>query len=131
LENKAIIIFSDHVKPIELIQEHFGEKTCQIITGDTNVKTRFQIVQNYQQGKIQILAATIGAASTGFNLTRGQNLVFNDLSWVPANNDQAISRIYRHGQSGSCTIHKIIGSKSSLHIMKILETKSELLKKVL
>jgi len=107
-----IVIFTDHIEPVKIIYNYLKKykKKVEAITGATPVEERQRIVNRFQEGKTDFIVATIGAASTGITLTRARDLIFNDLNYVPAENEQASKRIHRIGQKNSCLIHIITGS---------------------
>lgn len=123
-----ILIFSDHVWPAEELASSLKGKA---ITGDTPMKKRDEIVEKFQEGKIQVLAATIGSLSVGVTLTRASNIVFNDLPWVPGDLAQCEKRIHRIGQTKHCTIHRIFWGKVDVKIGKELDKKIETLVEIL
>lgn len=127
---KPIVIYSDHVDPVEQIARGLG-KRVGIITGRTSMEERHSNVQRFQSQGMDYLVATIGAASTGLTLTAASDLIFNDLSWVPADNEQAEKRIHRIGQKSSCRIHFMSGSKVDAMIIKSLQSKQETINKLL
>lgn len=126
---RPVVIFSDHVDPVNYIASKL--KRAAAITGSTSMDRRHTIVQMFQQGKLDYLVATIGAASTGITLTKASDLVFNDMSYVPADNAQASKRIHRIGQENTCRIHKICGSYIDRMIMTSLTSKQDVINKVL
>jgi len=127
--NRPVVIFSDHVDPVHIIAS--GLKRSAYITGSTKMEDRHAIVSDFQSGKLDYLVATIGAASTGITLTAAQDLVFNDMSYIPADNAQASKRIHRIGQNNTCRIHKMCGSVVDRMIMTSLTSKQEVIDKVL
>jgi len=58
-------------------------------------------------------------------------MVFNDLSWVPAQNAQAEKRFHRIGQEHKCVVHRILGSPEDTLIVKQLTDKMLVLKEAL
>lgn len=121
MDQGPVVVFTDHVKSAESI--HKGIKNSGIITGEVNTNKRSQLVEDFQSGKIDCLVCTIGAASVGFTLTRSRDIVFNDLSWVEADNEQARKRIHRVGQEKKARAHYMIGSKTDAKLKKILTKK--------
>ena len=115
-----VIIYSDHVQPVHLIAEHFG---VPHITGAVDSDVRFHIAQKFESGETKVLVATLESFSTGINLTTCCNTVFNDLSWIPATNSQAIGRTLRIGQTRPVIIHRVLGSKQDVNIVKSLRSK--------
>jgi len=125
-----ILIFTDHPDAGEIIAEGLGKKV-ELIRGKTATKKRYKIVEKFQRCELEYLVCTIGAGSTGFNLTATNHAIFNDESWVPADNWQAKKRIHRIGQRESCIIHKILGSKLDLMISRNLTEKEATLREAL
>lgn len=124
-----VVIFSDHIDPVHIIADKL--KKSAYITGATSMAERHEIVSAFQGGKLDYIVATIGAASTGITLTRANNLVFNDMSYIPADNAQASKRIHRIGQENNCIIHKICGSSVDKAIMTSLTSKQQVLDRIL
>ena len=127
-EGTPILIFTDHRKSAAKIAELLD---CPKIDGGTPNKKRETLDKEFQCGEHPYLVATIGAAQTGYTWTITSNVVFNDVSWVPAHNMQAEKRIHRIGQNKHCTVHRIIGSRQDRAIMKILKEKEKDLEEAL
>lgn len=126
---KPVVIFSDHRDSVSTIAKYL--KKAVVINGSTSMGLRHQYVTQFQNKEIDFIIATIGAMSTGVTLTAANNLVFNDLSWVPADNAQAKKRIHRIGQESACHIHFIAGSNIDRMIITSLQQKMETIDKVL
>jgi len=125
---KPVVIFSDHREPVDAIASEL--KGSEIINGSVSMEKRHEIVKRFQAGEIPFLVATIGSASVGITLTASNNLIFNDLSWVPADNAQALKRIHRIGQNFSCHIHYMAGSYVDRTIIKTLKAKMDVISKI-
>ena len=92
---RGVVIFSDHIAPVHAIADKL--KKCGVVTGATSMSERHSIVEDFQAGKLDFIVATIGALSTGVTLTAASDLIFNDMSYIPADNAQASKRIHRIG----------------------------------
>lgn len=125
-----ILVYSDHLAPVSIIVDGIKGK-AKFIDGSVVGDERDKIVEEFQAGKLDALVSTIGAGSVGYTMTVANNVVFNDLSWVPADNKQAIKRIHRIGQTKKCIVHRVIGSKVDTKIYDALEEKEIVLGKVL
>jgi SNF2 family DNA or RNA helicase len=68
--------------------------------------------------------------STGFTLTATNRVVFNDLSWCPADNEQAEKRIHRIGQTKDCYVVHIVSQGIDRKIAQVLQEKQKTIKKV-
>lgn len=120
-----IVIYSDHVASTQAIAKHFKVTP---ITGRTPMETRKEIAEDFQRGSTKVIAATIKSFSTGVNLTRANNMVFNDYSWVPGDMSQAVFRINRIGQDRQCIIHRMLGSPQDEYILKTISQKEVTIK---
>jgi len=117
-----VLVFSDHVEPVRRIAAEF--KTAVYVTGQTPAYARADAVERFQNGRVEVLSATIGAMATGVTLTKARHVVFNDLSWVPSDNEQALKRIHRIGQKETCMAHYMVASKTDEYIAKTLRQKA-------
>lgn len=132
-EGEQVIIFSDHVQPAQEIALGLMNKgwTASIITGDVDHIERDEIVEKFQAGKIDVIVATIGAASTGFTLTAARNMIFNDVPWSYVDLVQARKRIHRVGQNRHCVVSYILAGEVDQRILKKIRLKAKNLKEVL
>ena len=132
-QGEKVVIFSDHVDPIASFRDIFQDKGYKvgILTGGIPEKERARSIEDFQKGGTGVILATIGAASTGITLTAAKNLIFNDISWVPADIEQAQKRIHRIGQKDLCIIHRMVLGPIDKAITKKIIEKREVLKKVL
>lgn len=121
-EAGAVVVYSDHVDASELIANHFK---VTALNGTVPAQRRMQLVKEFQAGHKNVLVCTIGAMSTGINLTRSNHLVLNDYPWVPGDLKQTIYRIQRLGQKQRCVVHRMIGSPQDEYIMDTIQSKIE------
>jgi SWI/SNF-related matrix-associated actin-dependent regulator 1 of chromatin subfamily A len=132
-EELPILVFSDHIDSCHAIDEQLKLKRAlrtRVITGATPSDDRSRFVDQFQNGLIDVLIATIGSMSTGFTLTATNRVVFNDLSWCPADNEQAEKRIHRIGQKRDCFVVHILAEGIDRKIRQVLEEKQATLDKL-
>ncbi len=123
-----IVVFTDHVKSAETIGR---EMEYPVITGSIPTDRRAKLAEDFQAGRLKGIVATIGSFSTGVNLTAANQMVFNDLPWVPGDYDQAVARIVRLGQARKCHIHRMILSPQVEYILAQLGKKREVINTVI
>lgn len=126
-----IVVFSDHRKPLEIMELELSKLRVRKITGEVNSGKRQEYVDMLNRGQLDVLLCSIGAASTGFNLTASNVLVFNDPSWVSTDMDQARKRIHRIGTTKPCRVVNVIGSPTDEYIYKMLESKNRVINKII
>lgn len=125
-EGRKVVVFSDHVQACEEIAKALGGKS---ITGKTPTDKRHEIVKEFF-GDLNVLCATIGAASTGINLYAAYDMVINDYPWVPGDLDQAEKRIHRIGQTRTCFYYYIFSSDMDYYIFQTLKKKRQIIDEV-
>jgi len=122
-----LVIFTDHVESARDLGRMLD---IEAIDGSTPMAKRDKIVKAFQSGKTNFIVGTIGAMSTGLNLIQSCHVIFNDISWVSGDNDQAEKRIHRFGQTNVCTFHRILGSFQDAYISKKVVSKANDIKEV-
>lgn len=126
-QGEQVVVYTDHVEPCLMLAEKLGVTG---ITGQTPMKRRQELADEFMEGKSTVIVATIGSFSTGIDLYAAANMVFNDLPFVPGMLAQAMYRIRRIGQTRHCIFHFILGSIQDGIIRGILRDKIETIEKV-
>lgn len=126
-EITSAVVFTDHRASCHELARAFGTIG---ITGEMPVAERQRLAKEFQAGVSDVIVGTIKALSTGYTLTRANNVVFNDFPWVPGDMEQAEFRINRIGQTKQCVVHRIIGSKQDEYILRVIENKKEVITKM-
>lgn len=123
-----ILVFSQFVGMLELIQEQLEEKSIsyELLTGGTtNRKAKVDRFQ--QQAEVRVFLISLKAGGTGLNLTEADYVFLVDPWWNPAVENQAIDRCYRIGQTKQVMAIRLICSNSiEEKIRKIQEKKNQL-----
>lgn len=123
-----VLIFTDHVKVVQEVKEKI--KGALGITGSTPSDQRMKIVNKFNETDAGCLVGTIGSMSTGFNMTTCNQVIFNDISWVPADNLQAEKRVHRIGQDKKCFYHVILSGRMDKMIFDNVKEKIKVLEAV-
>lgn len=132
-QGEKVVIFTDHLKSLDSLVTDFASKgvCARFIRGSLSSEKRQEAVEDFQKGSAKVLVCTYGSAATGFTLTAAKNMVLNDMSWVPADVEQAMKRIHRIGQKGICVIHWIVGGEVDGMIQGTMFKKLKILKEIL
>jgi SNF2 family DNA or RNA helicase len=126
-----VLVFTDHPDVGDIISETLIGYRVGISSGKVNALNRQGLIDSFQAGKLDVLVATIGSSSTGFNITSTNHVVFNDISWVDADNYQAIKRVHRIGQKNRVIVHYLLGGAIDAMILKAVKSKKNTLLEVL
>jgi SNF2 family DNA or RNA helicase len=78
LQGQQVIIWAHYRKEIERIVEHLGEYAgkCGSICGDTPLKERSQLVQDFRAGAVDWLVVQPETMKTGTNLTGADAVIY-------------------------------------------------------
>lgn len=114
VKNK-LVIFAHHKAVISALAKAFPDHA--LIDGDTPVKKRSAEVSRFQtDSNCRIFIGNIIAAGVGITLTAADTVVFCELSWVPADMNQAEDRLHRIGQVSECvTVQHLVANRSLDH----------------
>lgn len=108
---RKVIVFSNWTqmtdKIISTISNDLRLNVCAI-TGQTPEADRQILVNEFQNGKYDVIVGTIGAMGTGLTLTEATVEIFLDEPWNRALKEQAEDRAHRIGQNNNVTIHTIM-----------------------
>lgn len=125
-----IVVFCWHKEVADGLADELKSFNPLKITGKVKNKDRHDIVKKFQkEDGHRILVANILAAGVGITLTRSSRVVFVEPSWTPTDNDQAISRCHRIGQTQSVRADYLVVKNSLDHlILNAHINKSEIIK---
>ena len=107
---EPIVVFTQFAKMARLTESVMAKQVdrVEVIDGSVKGSTRGEIINDFQEGKIDILIMTIAAGGVGITLTRANKVVFLDRSWSPAVNMQAEDRLHRIGQENAVQVIDLI-----------------------
>ena len=100
-----VVVFCAYDNEIKKLREAF-DGYCVYHNGKISLKKKDEAVDKFQNdNNIKVFIGNITSSSVGITLTAGDVAVFNNFSFVPADNQQAQDRIWRIGQNKPCTIY--------------------------
>jgi len=128
-----VIVFAHHQSVLDDVQSFFSEKTTVLrIDGETPHKKRDSNINMFNAVDDVILVASITASGTAINLQTCSNVVFVEVTWVPADHEQAEARVHRIGQKNISNIYYLIADKTiEERIFDVIDKKKRVVKKVL
>lgn len=104
-KGEKIVVFCCFDEELYALKEYYGDK-CVIYNGKMSAKQKDAAVEKFMNDNTtMVFIGNLIAAGVGITLTRASNLIFNDLSYVPGDNQQGIDRICRIGQTKDCDIY--------------------------
>jgi len=111
VHEKAVVV-SQWTSMLNILKHHIIDQGLKFteITGQVNISTRGDIVENFNNNKKgpQIMLLSLAAGGVGLNLVGANHLFLLDMHWNPQLERQACDRIYRVGQIRDVCIHKFL-----------------------
>ena len=109
LDGEPLLIAYEFIEDLRTIRRAFGEVPA--LGGLTPARQATQLVADWNEGKLPLLAFHPAAAGHGLNLQHGgSRMAWLSPSWSAELTEQAIARIYRPGQTQHVTIHVCVAA---------------------
>ena len=105
-QRRPLVVFVEHHNVGVVIRNALNKARIRsaYIGGTVPSKTRFEYVQAFQAGDLDVLVCS-KAAREAITLVRASDMLFVEWWWVPSWMEQAEDRIYRRGQTSDVTIN--------------------------
>ncbi|KAG5454094.1 DNA repair and recombination protein RAD54-like [Clonorchis sinensis] len=109
-----VVLISNYTQTLDLF-----ERLCSMrgyiyvrLDGTMTIKKRAKIVERFNDPTSQefIFMLSSKAGGCGLNLIGANRLVMFDPDWNPANDEQAMARVWRDGQKKECYIYRLIST---------------------
>lgn len=108
IEDPLVIMVHHREVQQEVAKRLKKHKTLSVLTGGMTAKRRQDAIDDFQDGRVDVIVCSITAAGIGINLQRGQAMILGELPMTYAEVDQAISRCHRSGQKNNLTVYRVI-----------------------
>lgn len=129
---RKIIIFTVFTDSLNQLKQNLGDiAVCH--NGKMNEKDRQLSIDRFQNDpSVRVFIGNIISAGSAINLTSSDSTIFHDLSFVPAEHDQAESRNHRIGTENTVNIYyPIFQDTVEEKIYEILEKKKNIISQVM
>ena len=125
--NKKVIIFSQYVKTLELIQERIKYNSV-IYSGKLSEKNKDTVLNNFKNNtEINILLMSLKAGAVGLNIQEADLVIIFDRWWNPQIENQAVNRAHRFGRNTNLhVIYFTVMNSIEERISQILSEKREI-----
>lgn len=122
LANKGccVVFCAHHIVSDELRNQLEPKFKVGIVDGRTSQFRRAQIVENFQNGNLDVFIGGINAAGEAITLTRSDTIILVELDWVPAALLQVEDRIHRIGQLSNCHIIQVIAKMDGINLDEMM-----------
>ncbi|XP_030755044.1 DNA repair and recombination protein RAD54-like [Sitophilus oryzae] len=108
--NDKVVIVSNWTQTLDLFEKLWTKRGYQYVRldGTMSIKKRAKIVESFNNpdSKDFIFMLSSKAGGCGLNLIGANRLIMYDPDWNPANDEQAMARVWRDGQQKPCYIYR-------------------------
>lgn len=111
-----VIVFTEHEKVVSMLHASLrGDARCGLIIGDTPQNLRDSYIDEFQEGRLDILFGTMGAMSEAITLTNAHRLIFAQESTSLRDMIQARGRVRRIGSTIPVPVY-VLRSRGTVEI---------------
>ncbi|KAL6262653.1 hypothetical protein P5V15_005446 [Pogonomyrmex californicus] len=110
-----IVLVSNYTQTLDLFEKLCHKRSYNYVRldGTMTIKKRAKVVENFNSDSSNdfIFMLSSKAGGCGLNLIGANRLVMFDPDWNPANDDQAMARVWRDGQKKPCFVYRFLSVK--------------------
>lgn len=100
-----VVIACCYDEELYTLQEYYGD-SCVIFNGKMSLRQKDEAVTKFMTDKsVLVFIGNITAAGVGITLTQSHYLIFNNISYVPGDNQQMQDRVHRISQTHDVDIY--------------------------
>eukprot|EP00117_Sycon_ciliatum_P011307 scpid41895/ scgid12842/ DNA repair and recombination protein RAD54-like; RAD54 homolog len=112
--NDKVVLVSNYTQTLDLFEQLSRLRKYKFVRldGTMTIKKRSKIVDRFNdpQSDDFIFMLSSKAGGCGLNLIGANRLIMFDPDWNPANDDQAMARVWRDGQKKQCFIYRLLAT---------------------
>ncbi|WP_305768465.1 DEAD/DEAH box helicase [Candidatus Epulonipiscium viviparus] len=124
-----VLLFSQFTSMLAMISQKLHEKMIRhnTLRGDVRPKDRMKMVEEFNEGDMQVFLISLKAGGVGLNLTAADIVIHYDPWWNLSAQNQATDRAYRMGQKNTVQVFKLIAKNTIEEKIKQLQDSKALL----
>jgi superfamily II DNA or RNA helicase len=129
---QKVVVFSQYVKMLELIESYLTDNGIEFATIKGHTRRRAEAVTRFNTDpRCMVFSASLRASGLGIDLTGASVVIHYDRWWNSAREDQATDRVHRIGQKRGVQVFKLV-TEDTLEekIDKIISKKKELMNSI-
>lgn len=108
---QKVVVFSQYVKMLELIESFLSDRKIEFATikGSTRTPKRAEAIKRFNgDPNCMVFSASLRAGGLGIDLTAASIVIHYDRWWNSAREEQATDRVHRIGQRRGVQVFKLI-----------------------
>ncbi|XP_077391460.1 DNA repair and recombination protein RAD54-like [Festucalex cinctus] len=109
-----VVLVSNYTQTLDIFEKlcHARRYSYVRLDGTMSIKKRAKIVERFNSADSGefIFMLSSKAGGCGLNLIGANRLVMFDPDWNPANDEQAMARVWRDGQKKTCYVYRLLST---------------------
>ncbi|HTY22702.1 MAG TPA: DEAD/DEAH box helicase [Desulfomonilaceae bacterium] len=106
---QKVVVFSQYVKMLELIESFLNDRGIEFATIKGHTRRRAEAVKRFNTDpKCMVFSASLRASGLGIDLIGGSVVIHYDRWWNSAREEQATDRVHRIGQRRGVQVFKLV-----------------------
>lgn len=114
-----IVLVSNYTQTLDLFERLCRKRGYVYVRldGSMSIKKRAKVVDSFNSPDSQqfVFMLSSKAGGCGLNLIGANRLVMFDPDWNPANDDQAMARVWRDGQKKICYVYRMLAVRQTFY----------------
>jgi len=129
---QKVVVFSQYVKMLELIESYLTDNKIEFATIKGHTRRRAEAISRFNTDpRCMVFSASLRASGLGIDLTGASVVIHYDRWWNSAREDQATDRVHRIGQKRGVQVFKLITEQTlEEKIDRIIAKKKELMNSI-
>ncbi|XP_061390235.1 DNA repair and recombination protein RAD54-like [Musca vetustissima] len=111
-----VVLISNYTQTLDLFEQLARKRKYPFVRldGTMSIKKRNKVVERFNDPSVDCFLFMLSskAGGCGLNLIGANRLFMFDPDWNPANDEQAMARIWRDGQKKPCFIYRLVATGS-------------------
>lgn len=110
-ENHRVLLFAQMTKMLDILEDYMNFRKFKYsrLDGSSAISDRRDMVRNFQnRNDIFVFLLSTRAGGLGINLTAADTVIFYEIDWNPTQDQQAMDRTHRLGQTKEVTVYRLI-----------------------
>ena len=97
LQNEKVLVFYTYKGEVDVFKKKYPK--ASFITGGQNAEDQARAIQDFQEGDVRLIFASVSAAKYGITLTACSNVVYFSMNYSLDDMEQSKARVHRIGQT--------------------------------
>nr|ABF95950.1 transcriptional activator, putative, expressed [Oryza sativa Japonica Group] len=110
-ENHRVLLFAQMTKMLDILEDYMNFRKFKYfrLDGSSAISDRRDMVRDFQnRNDIFVFLLSTRAGGLGINLTAADTVIFYEIDWNPTQDQQAMDRTHRLGQTKEVTVYRLI-----------------------